>query len=335
MRFSKIIHTIDTHTAGEATRITIAGVPFLKGNTVMEQKQDIAKNHDWVRKVQIYEPRGHADMFGAILVKPNHPDADYGMIFTDGGGFLNMCGHGTIGVATMLVEMGYVNKVEPITELVLEAPAGLINVRVKVTGGTVESVSFRNVPAFVYKQDCKVDLPGYGEVTFDICFGGSFFIIIHESQFKTRVTAESASKLIPDALKLRSIVNETFEIKHPTLPIDEVDLVEIYGDPDSKDANLKNVVIFGDGNIDRSPCGTGTSAKLALLHARGEIGMREPFVYESILHTKFVGEVVEETVCGPFKAIIPRITGSAYVTGIHQFLISNHDPLRDGFIVPR
>ncbi len=335
MHFSKMIQAIDSHTCGEATRITVSGVPFLKGNTVMEQKQDIAANHDWIRRVQIHEPRGHADMFGAILTRPNHPEAEFGMIFTDGGGFLNMCGHGTIGVSTVLVEMGYVKKVEPVTQINLEAPAGLIRVKVKVENDRVKSVTFRNVPAFVYKRDCTIDLPGVGQVKFDISFGGSFFAILEAGQLNAKVQPDELSRLVPQAMQLRDIINKNFEIKHPTLPIHEVDLIEIYTKADDPSADLKNVVIFGDGNVDRSPCGTGTSAKLALLHAKGEIGLNKPFVYQSILGTKFTGVIVEETQVGPFKAVVPEITGSAYITGVNQFLFDDEDPLRDGFVIPR
>jgi proline racemase len=333
MRFSKFIECIDTHTVGEATRITIAGLPFLKGNTVMEQKQDMAANHDWLRKIQIFEPRGHIDMFGALLVKPNHPEADFGVIFTDSGGYLNMCGHGTIGLSTTLVETGYVKMVEPYTTLNLEAPAGLIRVKVKVTAGRVESVTFTNVPAFVYKKDCEINLPGVGKVKFDISFGGSFFAIVHASQLKFELKAKNLGKMVPAALQMRDIINKEIKVKHPTLPINEVDLVEIYDKPDSKDADAKNVVIFGDGNVDRSPCGTGTSAKLALLHSEGKIGLNKPFVYESILNTKFTGQIIEETTVGEFKAVVPQITGSAYITGFNKFVIDENDPLKAGFLL--
>lgn len=335
MKLCKFIDTIDTHTVGEATRIAIAGLPFFKGNSVMEQKQDIAEHHDWIRKIQIEEPRGHADMFGAFLVPPNHPEADFGMVFTDSGGYLNMCGHGTIGVSTALVECGYVKVTEPVTEINLEAPAGLIKVKVLVKDGKAESVSFTNVPAFLYKQDCTVDLPGVGKVTFDIAFGGSFFVIIKASELKTELKRENIPALVPVAMKLRDLVNQQFEIKHPTLPIHEVDLVEIYGPADSPDATLKNVVIFGHGNVDRSPCGTGTCAKLATLYAKGEIGIGEKFVYESILNTKFTGVILEETTVGPFKAVVPQITGSAWITGFNKLVIDETDPLKEGFLLQR
>jgi proline racemase len=333
MRFGKYMDAIDTHTMGEPTRIIIAGLPPLKGASVMEKKQKMEASYDWMRQAQIFEPRGHMDMFGAFLVEPVHPEADFGVIFTDSGGYLNMCGHGTIGVSTMLVEMGYVPKVEPYTTLTLEAPAGLIRVKVAVAQDRVESVTFTNVPAFVYKRDCMVTLPEIGPVTFDIAFGGSFFALVHAAQLKQQIRQENLSVMVPLALRLRDIINNTIPVQHPTLPITTVDLVEVYDAPTLPNAHTRNVVIFGDGNVDRSPCGTGTCAKLALLHAEGKIGCHKPFVHESILGTTFTGEIVEETMVKDIKAIIPQITGSAYITGFNQLIIDDRDPYKHGFLL--
>ncbi|MCL2520204.1 MAG: proline racemase family protein [Spirochaetaceae bacterium] len=331
MNIGKWLQTIDTHTMGEPTRIVVAGLPPLRGATVMEKKKDLEANYDWIRQVQIFEPRGHKDMFGAFLVEPTQPEADFGVIFSDSGGYLNMCGHGTIGVATMLVEMGYVPKVEPYTNLTLETPAGLVKVKVTVENKRVKSVTFTNVPSFIYKQNCTVNLPGVGDVTFDISFGGSFFAIIHAEQLKQKLHRENLPALVPLALKLRDIINQTIPMKHPTLPITTVDLVEIYDTSANPSANAQNVVVFGDGNVDRSPCGTGTCAKLALLYAEGKIGFNQPFVYESILGTTFTGEILGETLVKDTKAIIPQITGSAYITSINQLVIDENDPFKHGF----
>jgi proline racemase len=244
-----------------------------------------------------------------------------------------MCGHGTIGVSTVLVETGYVKMEEPCTSLNLETPAGLIRVKVKVSGGQAESVTLTNVPAFVYKKGCEISLPGMGKVKFDLSFGGSFFALVHAPELKFEIKPRNLGKMIPLALQMREIINREIPVKHPLLPINKVDLIGIYDQPESMDANAKNVVIFGDGNVDRSPCGTGTSAKLALLHSEGKIGLNEPFVYESILNTKFTGRIIEETKVGEFKAVVPQITGSAYITGFNKFVIDEHDPLKDGFLL--
>jgi proline racemase len=333
MRFESSFQAIDTHTVGEPTRIIVSGLPKIPGNSVMEKKEYMVTHLDRVRHVLLFEPRGQKEPFGAFIVPPCMPEADFGVIYSDGGGYLNMCGHGTIGVSTMLVEMGYVEAKEPYTEFNLEAPAGLIKVKVKVTDGRAESVSLQNVPAFVFKRDCEVDLPGVGKVKFDISFGGSFFCLIHASQLKTKIKVENLEHLVPQAMLLRDIINKEYKVQHPTEEINTVDLIEIYDDPVSPGCNGQNVVIFGDKNVDRSPCGTGTSAKLALLHAEGKLGLHQPYVYESIIKTRFTGEILGETKVGDFPAVIPQITGSAYITGINQLLVDPFDPYKHGFML--
>jgi proline racemase len=333
MLTEKYLHVIDTHTLGEPTRIIVSGAPRFKGASVMEKKRDMEANHDWIRKVQIYEPRGHLNMYGALLLEASHPDADYGVIFTNDGGYLNMCGHGIIGVCTMLVEMGYVPKEKPYTSITLEVPAGLVKTKVKISHDQVESVSFINVPSFVYKRNCPVDLPGFRQVFVDIVFAGSFFALVSAHQLKSRVRPEDLKDLVPLALELRRIINETIPVKHPTLPVDRVDLVEVYDEPGIYGANTKNVVIFGAANVDRSPDGGGTSAKLALLYEDGKISLHEPFVHEGILGTTFEGEILGETKIQNYKAITSQITGSAYITGFNQLIVDEQDPFKHGFFL--
>ena len=299
-----------------------------------EKKEYLEENLDYLRTAIMLEPRGHNDMFGSVMTQPCCPDADFGIIFMDGGGYLNMCGHGTIGAMTAAIETGVVPAVEPVTHVVMEAPAGIIRGDVTVVDGKAKEVSFLNVPAFLYKEGVEVDLPGVGTVKFDISFGGSFFAIIHASQLGLKIEPQNAGKLTELAMKLRDIINEKIEIQHPTLAhIKTVDLVEIYDEPTHPEATYKNVVIFGQGQVDRSPCGTGTSAKLATLHAKGELKVGEKFVYESILGTLFKGEIVEETKVADFNAVVPKITGSAYITGFNHFVIDEEDPLKHGFIL--
>jgi proline racemase len=284
--------------------------------------------------VQCFEPRGDREPFGAFLVPPCDPKADFGVIYSDAGGYLNMCGHGTIGVSTMLVEMGYVEKKEPVTEFTLEAPAGLIHVKAHVEDGRCVAVSLQNVPAFVFKRDCEVELPEVGgKVKFDICFGGSFFCLIHASELKHKITVPNLEFLTPTAMHLREIINREIKVQHPTEAINTVDLIEIYDDPIDKGCDGQNVVIFGDKNVDRSPCGTGTSAKLALLHAEGKMKVGDSYTYESIIRTKFTGKILGETKVGDFPAVIPEITGSAYITGINQLLVDARDPYKHGFML--
>ena len=249
-----------------------------------------------------------------------------------------MCGHNTIAAVTAAVETGMVDVEEGATEkeVVVETPAGLIyaTAKLKDNGAKVKEVSFKNVESFLYKRDLELDVEGVGHIKFDISFGGSFFCILSADQLGLEVKPENASKLKEAGLKIRDAVNANVEIQHPTLShIKSVDLVEIYDKPSHPEATYKNVVVFGDGNIDRSPCGTGTSAKLATLYAKGELKPGEPFVYESILGTLFKGRIVEERKLADFDAIIPEITGSGYILGFSNYVYDPDDALTYGFLL--
>lgn len=334
MKSERTIFAVDSHTMGEPTRIVVGGVPNIPGKTMPEKKAYLEEHLDWVRTAIMLEPRGHNDMFGSIVTQPTTEEADLGIIFMDGGGYLNMCGHGSIGAATVAVETGMVPAVEPVTNLTLEAPAGLVKASVKVENGKAKEVSIVNVPAFLYKRDVEVDVPGIGKVTMDISFGGSFFAIVKAENLGLEISPASAQKLIEVGMNVIKAVNEQIEIQHPTLPhIKTVDLCEIYGPAKSADATMQNAVVFGQGQLDRSPCGTGTSAKMATLYAKGQLKMGEDFIYESIIQTKFKGRVLEETKVGEYDAIIPEITGAAYITGHNQFFIDPEDPVKYGFIL--
>lgn len=332
MKFSKSLHVIDSHTMGEPNRTIVGGLPTISGKTMAEKKEYLENNLDYIRTAIMHEPRGHNDMFGSIITFPTMAEADLGIIFMDGGGYLNMCGHGTIGAATIAVETGMVEVIEPVTDIALEAPAGLVKAKVKVEDGKAKEVSVVNVPSFLYKKDVQVELPEVGKVTFDISFGGSFFAIVRDTELKVNIEPNNTNIIIERAMKLREIINREIKVQHPTKShIRTVDLVEIYGEAKSDDADYQNVVVFGSGQVDRSPCGTGTSAKMATLYAKGELQINEPFLYESIIGTKFKGRVLEETKVGKFNAIIPEITGSAFITGFNHLVIDEEDPVKHGF----
>ncbi|SFH69656.1 proline racemase [Tindallia magadiensis] len=332
MKFTKGIHTIDSHTMGEPTRIVVGGIPQIPGNSMADKKSYLENNLDYMRTSLMHEPRGHNDMFGSIITASTVEEADFGIIFMDGGGYLNMCGHGSIGAATVAVEAGMVQVEEPYTNLVMESPAGLIKAKVKVEDGKAKEVSIVNVPSFLYKEDVVIQVPEIGDVKMDISFGGSFFAIINAKELGVKVEMEQSDVLLKLGLKIRDIVNNTVEMQHPEQKhIKTVDLVEIYDEASNEEADYKNVVVFGQGQLDRSPCGTGTSAKLATLHAKGQLGIDEKFVYESITGTMFKGRIMETTEVGDFKAVIPEITGSAYITGFNHFVIDPDDPLKHGF----
>ena len=334
MKLIKSVHTVDTHTEGESTRVVVGGIPKITGHTMPEKKEWLEKNLDYLRTALMLEPRGHNDMFGAILTEPTVEEADYGIIFMDGGGYLNMCGHGTIGAMTVAVETGMVEVTEPITKVVQEAPAGLIRGEVLVEKAKAKTVSFQNVPSFLYKRDCALELPGYGKIKFDISFGGSFFAIVKAEQVGLSLVPENAEKLKELGIALREIINKEIPVQHPSLPhIHTVDLVEWWSETETKGATLRNCVVFGQGQVDRSPCGTGTSAKMATLFAKGEMKIGEEFYYESILGTIFKGEILGTTKVGEYEAVIPRISGSAYITAFNHFVIEEEDPLKYGFVL--
>ena len=335
MRFSQMISAIDTHTVGEAARVIIGGIHKFPGTTMAEKKKFLEEHRDDLRKIVMHEPRGHNDMFGAFICEPVHPEADYGIIFMDGGGYLTMCGHNTIAAMTIAVECGWLQVPQGAKEVkvVQDTPAGLIEGTVYLNDtASVEAVSFNNAPAFLYKENVSIAVPNFGTISCDISFGGNFFALLPATEIGLDIIPENRNKITEIALAIREAINKQVPIQHPTMPhINKVELVEIYGPPKSRDATLQNVVVFGNGQTDRSPCGTGTSAKLAALYGKGKMQVGESFVYESIIGTKFKGEIVKSLDLAGYKAIIPRITGSAYITGFNAFLVNPQDPLKTGF----
>lgn len=334
-KYAYHIKTIDSHTMGEPTRIVYDGFPELPGGTMMEKKKYLMENYDFLRSALMLEPRGHRDMFGAILTKPVHKEADYGVIFMDSAGCLNMCGHGSIGVASMLVETGMVPADEPYTQVVLDAPSGLIRTRVHMVDREAVEVSILNVPSFLYLENMEIEIGNWGMISYDICFGGSFFALVDAKAIGLLLEMENIDEITELGMELLDAINATVEVRHPYLDITTVDLVEFYSPTETKNASMKNCVIFGESQVDRSPCGTGTSAKLAALYAKGELGLGEPFIYESITGSLFRGEAVKEVKLNDRTGIIPQITGSAYITGFNEWVIDKKDPMRYGFLLGR
>ncbi|WP_294157858.1 proline racemase family protein [uncultured Selenomonas sp.] len=348
--YEYVLKTIDSHTEGESTRIVYDGFPKLQGATMMEKKQVLIDRYDFLRRALMLEPRGHRDMFGAVLTEPVHQEADCGVIFLDSGGCLNMCGHGSIGTASMLVETGIVEAKEPFTDVVLDAPSGLIRTRVEVQGGHAVRASIWNVPAFLYRRDVELRIPdifaactaaGTTHIPCDIAFGGSFFALVDADALGLALKTENIDNITRLGMALRRAANTQERIQHPTLPITTVDLVEFYSRDCDADADLRNCVIFGDGQVDRSPCGTGTSAKMAALHAEGKLALGQVFRYESITGSIFIGKPVRDVLIEGTSnegkrglvGIIPQITGSAHITGMNEWIIDERDALRYGFLI--
>lgn len=334
MRFSRHFSTIDTHTAGQPTRTVIGGLPPIPGHTVMEKMLHLREHMDWIRTSLMFEPRGHSVMSGVLLFEPTLPEADYGVVFIETGGYLPMCGHDTIGVCTALVESGMVDVHEPETQINLETPAGLTRVRVHVEGGKAKSVTLRNIPSFVFAQDVKVDVPGVGRVVMDVAYGGNTYAIVSAEHFDLSLTPENASRIISIGRTVRDAVNAQVSIRHPERDfIDSCTHVEFYCPAVTPGAHARNTVFFGDCGIDRSPCGTGTSAKVAVLHAKGLLELNEEFVHESIIGSIFQARVVELTTVGKYPAVVPEVTGSAHVMGFNHIVIDPDDPHRNGFLL--
>jgi len=330
MRISRVITAVDSHTAGEPTRVVTGGIPHIPGTNMQKKKEWVQKNRDHLRKMLMWEPRGHRDMFGAIITEPTSNDADIGIIFMDNDGYLDMCGHGSIGAATVLVETGMIeckNETEGEKEIILDTPAGKVHSRIKIENGKVKQVTIRNVPSFLYSS-IVIKLGSTGDVPVDIAYGGNFFALVNAQRLNTKIEPGRVMELIELGLDIRKKVNYEIKIIHPTTgKLEKVELVEIFEDTSPP----RNVVIFGSGQVDRCPCGTGTSAKMATLYANNRLKVGEVYRYRSIMGTEFQGKIVKEAKIAGYKAIIPEFTGSAYITGIQQLFVDEDDPFKYGF----
>jgi proline racemase len=326
-----MINVVDSHTEGEPTRVVVGGIPKVPGKTMAEKLDYFKKNFDHIRTSLMQEPRGHMAMFGALLISPANEEADFGVLFINGATYEYMCGHGSIGVATVIVETGMVEVKEPITTITLDTLAGTVKAYVHVAEGAVKSVTIRNVPSFHYKSTV-IDVPGIGKTPMDISFGGNFYPIINAKDIGVKVDINNSAKLAKIGLDIRSAVNKEVKVQHPEKHyINKVKEVRIYDEATHPEAHSRNIVIFGDGQIDRSPCGTGTSAHMAVLHSKGKLKLDEESVHESVIGTIFRGKLIGTAKVGEYDAVIPEITGNAYITGFHSFVIDPKDPLKHGF----
>lgn len=333
MKYQRLFTTIDTHTGGNPTRTLISGLPPLEGNTMSEKMLYMKKHYDWIRKHLMNEPRGHSVMSGALLTDPCHPDADVGVIYIETGGYLPMCGHDTIGFCTALIEAGLIDVKEPFTNIKIDTPAGLVDVQILVEDGRAKEVTFENVPAFLLKS-IQTDVDGIGHVECDISYGGNFYGIIDARKLGLELTEDHATEIINKAIIIRNAINDREEVVHPEFPfIRGLTHIEFFTDPVHPDADVKNTVVVPPGGIDRSPCGTGTSAKLATLFSYGQIKKRERFVHESIVGTLFGARVIDVKKAGPLDAVVTEVTGSAWVMGMHEFFYNERDPLREGYLL--
>ncbi len=328
---SRAFAAVDSHTEGMPTRVVTGGVAPIPGATMLERKLYFERHLDELRQLLMTEPRGHGAMSGAILQPPLREEADWGVLFIEVSGCLPMCGHGTIGVATVLVETGMVEVQEPETVVRLDTPAGLVEARVRVEGGRARAVTLRNVPSFLLARDRALRI-GDRELRYDMAFGGNFYALLSAADAGLAVDPERADELIARGLEIMRVIDAT---ERPQHPLDE----RIAGcrhvvflDPGrAGPRSQRSATAIHPGWLDRSPCGTGTSARLAQLHACGELALGEEFVNESVIGTRFTGRVVEETRVGELPAVVPEITGRAWITGMGQYLLDPEDPFPAGF----
>jgi trans-L-3-hydroxyproline dehydratase len=328
------ITTIDAHTEGEPFRVVTGGFPELCGDTILERRRYAKENYDDLRTALMWEPRGHADMYGCILTPPVTPAADLGVLFIHNEGFSTMCGHGIIGITTVALETGMLEMREPETVIRIDTPAGLVTSHARVNDGRVTSVYFHNVPSFVLALDEEVEVPEIGRVRYDLAFGGAFYAYVQAEDVGLTCTPKDFRALIERGMQIKRAVMNSRQIPHPF----EKDLSFLYGTifigkPHSTDAHSSNVCIFAEGEVDRSPTGTGVSGRLAIHYAKGEIKPGEHIKIESIIGSHFTGRVIEETIFGRYQGIIPEVEGTAHIVGRNEFFIDPDDPLKHGFLL--
>ena len=316
------------HTGGEPLRVFISGLPPIEGNTVLEKRRYFREHHDHIRKGTMWEPRGHADMYGAVVTSSR--DADLDVFFLHNEGYSTMCGHAIIAITKLAIETGLVNK----EELNINVPAGRIEARAKIENGKVIEASFRNVPSFLFLRDRQVNVSGLGSVPFDVAYGGAFYAFVDAGVLDLDLTPSHLNRLVDYGRRIKHAVMADFKIEHPF----EQDLSFLYGTIFTGPAldsahHSRNVCIFADGEVDRSATGSGVSARAALHHAKGELGLNEKITIESIVGSTMTVEVVETTKFGEFEAVVPEVSGTASITGRNEFYFDPDDPFREGFIL--
>ena len=327
------VKTIESHTEGMPTRVVLEGIGEIPGATALEKRLYFMEHMDYLRQWLMYEPRGHGAMSGAILQKSTRADADIGVVYIEVSGCLPMCGHGTIGVATVLIEKNLVPVTEPITTVRLDTPAGLVVVDVEVADGKALCVTITNVPSFLYQRDQVVKVPGYGDIQYDMAYGGNFYAIIPIERVGITFERRNGAKLLEAGLAISDAINAQNRPIHPENPeialCHHIDFIA----PGENSLHWKNAMAIYPGWFDRSPCGTGTSARLAQMVARGEFKEGDVLINESWIGSHFEGRVIERTTVAGIPAVVPTITGRAWIMGEATWVLDSSDPFPDGFLV--
>ena len=346
MRLARMIQAVDAHACGEPGRVIVGGVLDVPGRTIFEKMQHLQNHADGLRKLMLREPRGYPAANCNVILPPTHPDAVAGYVIMEQTEYPGMSGTNTICVTTVLLETGMVPMSEPITELTLESPAGLIRVQAECADGKVRKVTFRNVPAFAVHLDKVIDVPHLGNVTVDVAYGGMFYVSSDAASFGLRLVPEEGREIVRIGEMIKAAAQEQLPVEHPQQPgFREVTITVLSAPPTRADAHAKNAVVVSTGRldwtrpatwtgaIDRSPCGTGTCAKMATLYAKGTLGLNEEFHHEGILGTIFTGRLLHETSVGPYRAVVPTISGRAWITGFCNYVLEADDPFPEGFTV--
>lgn len=346
MRIGRMIQAVDLHACGEPGRVIVGGVMDVPGKTMFEKMQHLATKGDSLRKLMLNEPRGYPASNCNLILPPTHPEAVAGYVIMEHVEYPGMSGTNTICVTTALLETGMVQMQEPITELTLESPAGLIRIKAECANGKVKKVTFKNVPSFATHLDAKIEVPHLGTVIVDVAYGGMFYVIADATQFGLKLTPDEGGEIVRIGEMIKAAAAEQLPVVHPLQPgFEGITIGQLSAPPMKAGAHRKNSVIVSTGKldwnkpstwtgaIDRSPCGTGTSAKMATLYAKGKLGLNEDFNHEGILGTIFTGRLVETTQVGQYKAVVPTITGSAWITGFAQYVVDAEDPFPEGFTV--
>ncbi|MGM5470156.1 proline racemase family protein [Flavobacteriaceae bacterium LMO-SS05] len=331
------IKTIDMHTGGEPLRVIIDGFPELKGKSVLDFRRDITENYDHLRKTLMFEPRGHPDMYGCLIVPPNDNEGDFGIIFMHNEGYSTMCGHAIIAITTLAVEMQWIEVTEGDNILKIDAPCGRITSFAHIKNGTLTGVRFQCVPSFVIGLDKVVHVEGLGKITYDLAYGGAFYAYVNMEKhgFDFDLTPNSYHELITNGMAIKhAVMQQDKEIVHPY----EEDLSFLYGtifigNSEKPGIDSKNVCVFANGELDRCPTGSGVSGRMAIHAARKEIEIGESMTIESITESVFKGSILKKEVYGKHKSVIPEVQGTAHITGTHTFLIDPNDPMKNGFIL--
>ncbi len=328
--------TIDSHTQGEPTRLLIGGINELPGNTIIEKRDFFASRYDNLRLLLTQEPRGHRDMFAAVVTEPVSQQAQFGLIYMDARRYPYLCGHATIGAVTTLIETGAIKAENGDTIITVDTPSGPLHAHTRVSGGRVLSVGIDMVPSFVLKTDCPLEVPGFGRVTVDLVCVGGFFAMVSAASIGIELVARNSAELIALGMAIIDAANRELQVYHPErAEVNSIDVTEFYAENpgDVQGQNGTSVVTYGQSHMDRSPCGTGTTAKMTLMHHKGRLGIGETYRNASPLGTVFEGRIIRELTIGEFGGIIGQVRGSATMTGLHQFVLDPNDPFQNGFLL--